>query len=581
MCVSLLGIPLTASSVAAAGTTSGTEASHWSSAGRVAPRGGLIVSVSCPDLGHCTSVDDDGDARVFRAGRWRHLRSADHDLGPLASVSCPTDAFCAAVGGRREVVETNGTWGRVHVAPADLTSVTCWAPARCRAAGAAGVTMRYDGSWRRGPDAGTTDLDAISCSARDSCVAVDAGGSAYRLHQGRWQSLGPVFTGYGVRAINLSCASRHLCMAATNGARVSRWNGRTWSQHKFRHLGTALKDGSVSCPTRAYCAWVSDGGSFASWRGHWGRASRHPRAVDNNDTSPPFDCAAPGRCLEVGDHTTVIRHGFHRHPTPPPSFAVPYVSCPTAGTCVSVNGAVAGRVYHRGRWSALLARPSVGGPIDCTTPSFCAGPGATWDGSSWSLAKGFPYADVWSIDCVTSSYCLAAGLYDDGDNPDEVWNGTSWSAIQSGPEAVSAACAAVSDCWTLTSEGIASHWDGTSWSPGEPIFHTFDGAGLACPASGFCLAWNHSGEVVYLREGAWGGGEQVAPMEHVGCASATFCVGMLYNRPGYDAVYDGSGWTVHRALPRGYGNTIDDISCVGKGTCMVVDREGNAWRRTP
>jgi hypothetical protein len=578
----LIGLPASVSSALAAdGSTGTTEASHWAPAGRVVPRQPALLNfVSCAGLKHCTAVDDNGDASVFGGHGWGPIRAADHDLGPLNAISCPTKRFCAAVGGRREVVrKKNGVWGRVHAARADLNSVSCWAASRCRAVGSGGGTVRYDGTWHNTARVGSRDLVAVSCSARDACTAITVDGTAYRLHGGRWHSQGPVFSGYGIRAISLDCPAVHLCMAATNGARVSRWNGRSWKQHKFWHLRTTLRDGAVSCSGPHFCGWVASGGVFATWKGQWGRVSYHP-SMFAGTVPQPLSCPAPGQCLVVGEQTTVVRHGFHLHATPHPVYPQPRVACADPRMCMSINGEVAPRIFRRGHWSVQPGRQPAGGPVSCPSPTFCAAPGQTWDGTTWVRSGGIVEADVWSIDCVSASYCMAAGLYDDGDNPNEIWDGHSWSAIPESLESIAVACAGVSDCWTMSSSGDARHWDGTSWGPTEQLFSTLGGRGVECPTSGFCLAWGGDGEVTYLRDGVWGGAERVAPMVDVSCASATSCVGMLSDRPGFDATYDGTAWSIARALPRGYGGTITDLSCVGQGTCMAVDRQGNAWRRT-
>ncbi len=174
LAAALLTLPASLPSAAAAGgsAAAATEASHWASAGRVVPRLAAPLNVvSCARLTHCTAVDDNGNASVFDGRRWGPPRAADHGLGPLASVSCPTQRFCAAVGGTREVVRKGAGWGRVHAAQADLTSVSCWAAAACRAVGSGGTTVRYDGTWHQGPSVGVRDLVAVSCSARDACTA--------------------------------------------------------------------------------------------------------------------------------------------------------------------------------------------------------------------------------------------------------------------------------------------------------------------------------------------------------------------------------------------------------------------------
>jgi hypothetical protein len=541
-------------------------------------------------LWHCTAVDDAGNASVFDGTKWTGLRSADQHLGPLAGISCPTATFCAAVGGVREVVAKKGSWGRVHVAPPNLTSVSCWAASRCRAVGDDGTTMRYDGSWHGGPSAATADLAVVSCASRSFCMAMGATGASYKFHDGRWTAKGAAlpditvpgpWASVSVEAVSLDCASPHLCMAATGFTWVSRWDGTTWKQRQLQPDSLSFS-AAVSCSGPAYCAWVTNGGNVATWQHGWGPVSHHRHVGGGNAYPPPFDCPAKARCLLIGGlTTTTMRPGFHRFPTPTSPFFRPFVDCPSAGRCVSVTGAFKPRLFHHGRWTALPAQHfDPGGPISCGGPRFCATPGITWNGETWARAASFPYADLWSIDCVSPTYCLAAGLFDDGDNPNQVWDGNSWSAIPESLESVSVACGAISDCWTLNSEGSARHWDGTTWSPGLELFSTFDGQGLSCPAAGFCLAWNHAGEVVYLREGAWGAGEQVAPMFDLSCASPTACIGMLADQPGFDATFDGTSWTVARALPKGYGGTITDISCAGQGTCMLVDRIGNAFRRT-
>lgn len=596
----LLGVPVSVVHAEAATTGAGSaaassEASHWSRVAGVVPRfQGARQSVSCVSLSHCTAVDDAGNASVFNGDKWTGLHSADRHLGPLASISCPTATFCAAVGGVREVVEKNGSWGRVHVAPANLTSVSCWAESRCRAVGDDGTTMRYDGSRHPGPNAATANLAVASCPTRDFCMAMDAHGASYKFHDGRWIATGAALpdltlpgpgASVSVEAMSLECATTHLCMAATAFTWVSRWDSTTWKMLQLQPNSLSFS-AAVSCSGPAYCAWVTHGGNFAAWRHGWGPVSHHRHVGGGDAYPPPFDCPAKARCLLIGGlATTTMRPEFHRFPTPPAPFIEPRVDCPTSGTCVSVNEAFKPRLFHHGKWTpqAISRDQFPRGHVSCGSTTFCVALDGQdsraylWRGHTWTFGHALPYEDGWALSCASPDYCLAVGEHEDGGNVDVVWNGSNWSEVVSNGSKAGVQCAADADCWSLGG-GFVSHWDGTTWSTQQRILDS--GRALACPTTDFCVAADDSGSVAYYRDGVWSAGEQVGPMTYLSCASPTSCVGMLNDQPGFDATFDGTRWTIARALPKGYGATITDISCAGQGTCMLVDQDGNAFRRT-
>lgn len=591
---------------AAAGSS---EAAHWSRVpGFVPPRHGIRQSVSCVTLSHCTAVDDAGNASVFNGRSWRDLRSADHHLGPLTSVSCPTTSFCAAVGGVREVVMKKGTWGAVHVAPANLTSVSCWAASRCRAVGDGGTTMRYDGSWHRGPDAATADLAVVSCTSRSFCMAVDGSGHSYKLHDGRWVAKASALpdincpsagAGCTDEHVSLDCATTHLCMAATGLNWVSRWDGTTWKERQLQP-NSLFYSAAVSCSGPDYCAWVTNGGEFAAWRHGWGSVSHHRHIAGGDAYPPPFDCPGRARCLLIGGlQTTTVRHGFHRTATPPVPVVQPSVDCPTAGTCVGIpNGSKVWspvptprefkpRLFHHGKWTpqAITSGRVPRGQVSCGSATVCMAVSGwndlayVWRGQAWSRGRLLPEATYWTVSCATAEYCLVGG-YDDEqseDVPTLVWDGHSWSGASFDPTPDVVQCPAASDCWAIN-QGQPWHWDGTIWTNRPPVLET--DAKMSCPTTTFCVAVDQYGNLAYDQDGTWSTGELVAPMTALSCASATSCIGMLADRPGFDATYDGQSWTIARALPKGYGGTVTDISCVGQGTCMVVDSAGNSFRRT-
>jgi hypothetical protein len=173
-------------------------------AGEPRPGQGLLA-VSCPSPNGCVAVGDYPKATVierWNGRRWRvsaRLPTHGDTYVGLDDVSCPSTAFCLAVGFREPINEQfalayNGSrWIPAPTSGGGETSLqraSCLSSTFCLSVGAAfsgdaasAVAERWDG--RRladvpseaPPDSGATALSGVSCTSETSCLALGGFGA--------------------------------------------------------------------------------------------------------------------------------------------------------------------------------------------------------------------------------------------------------------------------------------------------------------------------------------------------------------------------------------------------------------------
>ena len=157
-----------------------------------------LLDLSCPQAGRCTAVNHDGQVLRLAGGRWAPQRQR---IEPGASaVSCPTVAFCMAVGSSYVGVfhvssrlipawyatETGGHWSAARPVPgmkaSIFLSVSCPTTGQCMVVGLSGKATQWrNGSWATpqmafpGRVSATVD---VSCPAVNRCMAVNSQGFA-------------------------------------------------------------------------------------------------------------------------------------------------------------------------------------------------------------------------------------------------------------------------------------------------------------------------------------------------------------------------------------------------------------------
>lgn len=343
----------------------------------------------------------------------------------LAAVACGNARACISVGdytgsiGYLTLAERwNGTSWAIQPTPNPagekndiLSGLSCVGPRWCTAVGYS-LTARsvqtalveaWNGrTWTIQPTPlpagtkGSAGLDAVSCTAPDSCMAV--GGFANSGSSAQSQPLAEYWNGStwaivptpnphaenGSLLAGVSCTAADACTAGgdyyyadiSQSIFALRWNGTTWvKQHQPNPLGqSANADNAVSCAIASSCTSV----------GYWTNGGNQ------------------GETLAEGWNGTTW--AIQRSPNPAgyASAALAGVSCPRASACTAV-----------GNW---LANPS-GNAVNTLAES--------WNGTRWSLQTtpnpvGAAASQLASVACVPAGTCVAVGSF---------WNGSSTQTL--------------------------------------------------------------------------------------------------------------------------------------------------------
>jgi hypothetical protein len=565
------------------------EAAHWSPQ-RTGPRPTQPISaLSCPTRHGCTAVNGFGATLDFDGHTWGRTRTADHDLGGLASVSCPSTSFCAAVGATVAVVEKHGHWGKVRTTDFLLTGVSCVSSHWCLAVGRGGDTLRYDGTgWHHGPSAGRADLAAISCTSRTFCLATEDTpepmGRVFRYTGSGWRLQARVEIA-GTQ--NLSCGSPTLCLAGGYGGATARWNGHHWTHHTFSSWDP-FEPGTVSCGTH-FCQLLTTEHA-AQWHDGWGDVREIPGGSHLDDPSP-LSCASRGHCVAVTfpyARTLRLKNGewrFGAFPAAPD--VIRALSCPTASFCMGVQWESTARMLRDGAWTTVEMPAGWHGSldVDCTSPTFCMsvnvdGETATWDGSAWTSATQLDSV-LFAFDCASPTYCVAVNT----SGETRLWDGDSWTVGPTNaddPESIS--CPAEDDCWIGTGESSVAHFDGSTWSPLQRIAPTgVDGDNtltVSCATTTSCLAGDQLGNTYTYDSGSWGGASHVGKIRVLDCGAERSCTVLLDDQQIGEVVSSNTGGKATRAMPRGYANRPQALSCPTSTICVMTDQSGNSWVRS-
>ena len=329
---------------------------------------------------------------------------------PLASsldaVSCPSTAFCAAVGGEEPT-------GGVFDALAEIFKGQAWF-----------ITST--------PNASNSNLDAVSCTGAKACTAV-----------------GDVSTGGG-----------------TLSTLAERWDGTNWTVQSTPSPAGAVHSflTAVSCPSAKSCIAV---GFFTNGSGNQTPFAEHWNGTNwtiKTTPSPPVDpatqlnsvsCTSATSCEAVGTSTTQTwaevwngtNWAMQSIPSPAGGSDVRLrgVSCTASNACTGVgayfNGTKLVPLAERWKGSAwavqAAAVPSGSSSqfasVSCGTTQFsigCTAVGSvtkngiilplaeTWNGSAWAVKPAqspdpnVTRSNMTSVSCSSLITCMGIGFYD-------------------------------------------------------------------------------------------------------------------------------------------------------------------------
>jgi hypothetical protein len=297
----------------------------------------------------------------------------------------------------------------------------------------------------------------------------------------------------------VSCSASDACVtvghAGSHQFLSESWNGTTWSPLLTPWPAGGGELSGVSCSAASACSAVG----FTSLPSNasvplverWNGSSWHQQTVSGpvGGGFSEVSCPAAQFCVAVGntntgtDTTATLAEAWNGtrwavQPTPPAGqhAGLASVSCPTPSDCVAVgyNGTLSSA-------NVLIER---------------------WNGTSWALQKSphVPRKDapfLTTVSCATASSCTALGGYQTSTGSQglaEHWNGTTW-ARQHLPRAAAVgpvSCPSATSC-TAIGTTVAAHWNGTAWTVQRTARppHSLGGQdlqALSCPTVSVCEA---------------------------------------------------------------------------------------------
>lgn len=292
--------------------------------------------------------------------------------GALSSVSCPSAAFCMAVGwdGVRTIVDTytGGTWETSTANIGDPTGLSCASATDCIAVGHERIgAYRYDGTnWHAVLSLSNSEFQSVGCAAPNTCTLVTK--SSLFVLTGSVPNVVQV-TGAGQDEQFYACTSSSYCLGVGSGGQdpqvpsAAVFANGSWSTSPIPEVGFNTQPFAVACGQPDNCTTVGevsddldpDGVAVEELSaGNWSvpRVSNQPASYDY-DTLMAVSCSAvtdicTGTGNDKGWGSAAPVYSFIDLGTPGPSspwtflmlpatVGQPSASCPTLTSCVAVG----------------------------------------------------------------------------------------------------------------------------------------------------------------------------------------------------------------------------------------------------
>jgi photosystem II stability/assembly factor-like uncharacterized protein len=470
------------------------------------------------------------------------------------------------------------------------------------------------------------DLNAVSCPAAGSCVAVgDTGTVVLRGTGGSWT---PIRFGTARDLLDVACPTTDGCVAVGEDglALVSADGGRSWSRGAT-DTDQALR--GVSCPSASRCYAVGDQGTVR--RSDDGGLSWTRVVAGVSDPLARIDCPSAGTCFATGGEKRPIDLWTTNAGSTWSSRSASAEDNGTGVACVSAQRCTVSTPNSTARWTADggaswtpkdwgspqsedggtsanrflgIACPGErtcyiaanrGGIFRLTEPT---PPGVTPSepASITRLARSNIGDDLHDMACPGPTRCYAVG--DEGQII-ATTDGTKWTSERSGPlpktpgetdgSAVgtlratacmdSGACVAVGDEGSVVSKG----GPGDGWVPRSSGLHvplqTPNLFGVSCTGPGLCVAVGGFDTIVSSTDGGQSWSKQTSPasepigeeLHAVSCFTGSDCVAVgaygrvLKSRDG------GSTWS---EIPPPAPYSLNGVGCSSGGTCVAVGSLG-------
>ena len=558
--------------------------------------GGAIESVSCSAATACTAVGTDVNTSgigVTLAERWDgaswQRQATPNPAGDtttsvaptLLGASCPTAAFCVAVGNYGSGFDQSGmadTWnGRQWTAqsfpvPADsdgwqLFGVSCTSARFCEAVGGyadedTGVNNTFAASWN---------------------------GTAWSLQS----TVNPDPTDFDSEQFNtVSCSSPTFCVAwagAENSGvtMAEQWNGSSWQLQNLPSSDSNATVNSVSCTSAKFCEAVGAGSAYI-WNGSAWTAQTVPGSAGSGGLQG-VSCTSRGFCEAIGEYynnpnddpVAARWNGTAWTSQAAPSPAKSTVAHMNAVSCVSASACEAGGYFQL--------------QVTSNDPKALA---EGWNGDAWQLQSavappGATSNELGGVSCVSATFCVAVGGHNDSAGNQailaELWNGQKWtiqsvpalpnpsdsSSFGNGLDQVSCVSAQFCEAVGAGSAGaFALMWNGTSWTLQTlPGIEDVDPQAVSCPSADFCMMVDGFAQAETWDGTSWSAAPTPTGLTFIGsvsCVSATFCnVVGGGDEDSLAAQWNGTSWTTE-TLAGTVSTAMNAVSCTTASSCQAV-----------
>lgn len=597
--------------------------------------GGTPQALSCASRTFCLAADATGHYYLYRGTSWSGPRMIPGRL-QLTSLTCTSSTDCRAVEHGRLTRFDGHTWTSPRrLEPGhDIATISCTGD-YCAALDTTGGWYFLTGHWSRRqlPRNATLSPHAVSCASNHYCLAIGfaikgsssrhgvaqshAGSHFSGLIHGAAHDITSVSRTSSVDNASVSCVPPNRCAAFEY---YRNYYHEQQTQYAVSYVGSAkgrdvalrqedaLIDagvfGQISCTSRTFCADTGSTGITRTGGPDLDRVrfdSLSPKDVEF------VSCVDRHFCMALDDRGFAYRwngSSWQRRTAIVPAQYTTGLSCPSVALCVSVD--LDGVATRRDGSSVTVTRVDPLADltaVSCPTEAFCAavddaGRGFVYRDGTWSAPSAISSVALTAVSCSSPQSCVAVG---GGDAVE--WTGSGWgpeSSIAPGDTLRGVSCPTASTCYA---DGYVSGVDanGTHFTHGIVVQRTAAGQwnapqtvsdslgllGIDCPTDDVCGATAPTtNSVLYLTDGTWTPSPSESDTDDIGAASGPIacrpdstCVVPLtpteFSAPsGQVAVTTPSGIAVSDShIALGEFEPFSAVQCPTDHDCVVVGRD--------
>jgi hypothetical protein len=298
---------------------------------KVEPSQDDIIDLACPTATQCTGLDAGGGEVTFNP-QTPPMALPDRVQvanNTVEAITCPAATQCTTIGGNGKAstfdpaaptpavtsvtLEKPGLGGAVVGQGEGLQAVTCTATITCVAVDAVGQAINFNptsaGSAKPVKVDGGTPLFGVSCPGTGQCTAVGPF-KQYTFNPQKAKSKvkrGLVVTDRFFNASGIACAGTTRCLAVVTGHQAS-FNPRKFKTPKLRQLA-AFSDAAISgldCPSASECVGTDTDGYGITYNPKAGKFIKRRIKVEAGEALTGGACSSKTQCTAIDNDGQAI-----------------------------------------------------------------------------------------------------------------------------------------------------------------------------------------------------------------------------------------------------------------------------------